>query len=79
VLHPVAAPAGAFYLFGPVPVCGTIGLATDLAKNAGVLTIPGVAFGERGEGFLRISYAAEPDAITEGFSRIGEYLKVAGK
>ena len=73
-IQPIPAPGGAFYLFAPVPVCGTVGLATELAKNASVLTIPGVAFGTRGEGFLRISYAAPEEAIRAGFERIATYL-----
>ena len=73
-LQPVAIPGGAFYLFVPVPLCGTVDLAKRLATEAGVLAIPGVAFGERGEGFLRLSYAAEPAVIEEGIKRIGRYL-----
>jgi aspartate/methionine/tyrosine aminotransferase len=67
-------PGGAFYAFAPVPTCDTLGLATSLARDAGVLAIPGVAFGERGEGFLRISYAASPEKIEEGLRRIGAAL-----
>ncbi|HEY0788677.1 MAG TPA: pyridoxal phosphate-dependent aminotransferase [Thermoanaerobaculia bacterium] len=68
-------PAGAFYLFAPVPACESYDLARRLATDAAVLTIPGSAFGRRGEGFLRISYAAPVDVIQEGFGRIGKYLE----
>lgn len=68
-------PAGAFYLFAPVPACETLDLARRLATDAAVLTIPGSAFGRRGEGFLRISYAARVDEIQEGFARIQKYLE----
>ena len=70
----VAPPSGAFYLFVPVPVCETLPLAKSLATDAAVLAIPGIAFGQRGEGFLRISYASSVDAIGTGIRRIGEYL-----
>lgn len=71
-VHP---PAGAFYLFAPVPACESYDLARRLATDAAVLTIPGSAFGRRGEGFLRISFAAPVDVIQEGFARIGRYLE----
>jgi len=70
----IPAPAGAFYAFAPVPTCDTLSLAKSLATDAGVLTIPGVAFGAGGEGFLRISYAAEPHVVSSGIERIGRYL-----
>ena len=71
----IAPPGGAFYLFAPVPACETADLARRLATDAAVLTIPGSAFGRRGEGFLRISYAASIDQIQKGFERIGRYLE----
>jgi aspartate aminotransferase len=67
-------PGGAFYLFAPVPACATADLARKMAIDAAVLTIPGSAFGARGEGFLRISYAARVEDIQHGFERIGRYL-----
>ncbi|HSN67935.1 MAG TPA: pyridoxal phosphate-dependent aminotransferase, partial [Thermoanaerobaculia bacterium] len=70
----IAPPGGAFYLFAPVPACETADLARRLAIDAAVLTIPGSAFGRRGEGFLRISYAAPVDQIQKGFERIGRFL-----
>jgi aspartate/methionine/tyrosine aminotransferase len=74
-LHqPIDPPPGAFYLFVPVPSCDTLTLAKRLATEAGVLTIPGSAFGLRGEGFLRISCAASTETIEEGIRRIGEWL-----
>jgi aspartate aminotransferase len=68
-------PAGAFYAFVPVPLCGSLGFAKTLATDAAVLVIPGVAFGKRGEGFVRISYAAPLDRIGSGIERIGRYLR----
>ena len=75
----VRVPEGAFYLFVPVPVCGTAELAKKLAIEAAVLTIPGVAFGARGEGFLRISYATEIESIRKGIERIGLFLQSEGR
>jgi aspartate/methionine/tyrosine aminotransferase len=72
----IAAPAAAFYLFAPVPSCTTVDLARSLATDAAVLTIPGSAFGRRGEGFLRVSYAAPVEVIQEGMERIGKHLEL---
>jgi len=72
---PVDPPAGAFYLFAPIPICDSVAVAKALAIDAAVLTIPGVAFGAAGEGFLRISYAASTDAIGQGIERIGRYFR----
>jgi aspartate aminotransferase len=74
----IAEPAGAFYAFAPVPSCDTMPLAKALATDAAVLVIPGVAFGKRGEGFIRISYAAPVEQITAGIERIGRYLRASG-
>jgi aspartate aminotransferase len=67
-------PAGAFYAFAPVPTCDSEGLARALATQAGVLTIPGVAFGKSGEGFLRLSFAASSEEIGAGIEKIGRYF-----
>jgi aspartate/methionine/tyrosine aminotransferase len=74
----LAPPAGAFYAFVPVPSCDTITFAKTLATDAAVLVIPGLAFGTRGEGFIRISYAAPVEQITAGVERIGRYLRASG-
>lgn len=70
-----SASEGAFYIFQPVPTCRTLDFARGLATEAKVLMIPGVAFGESGEGFLRISYASSPEKIREGVHRLGQALQ----
>jgi aspartate/methionine/tyrosine aminotransferase len=72
-------PPAAFYAFVPVPSCDTIAFAKSLAIDAAVLVIPGVAFGSMGEGFVRISYAANLEAIGSGIERIGRHLRAAGR
>lgn len=72
-------PAGAFYAFAAVPSCDTISLARTLATDAAVLVIPGLAFGTRGQGFIRISYAAPVEQITAGMERIGRWLRAQGR
>ncbi|HUP61722.1 MAG TPA: pyridoxal phosphate-dependent aminotransferase [Thermoanaerobaculia bacterium] len=68
-------PGGAFYTFVPVPSCDTITFAKTLATDAAVLVIPGLAFGTHGQGFVRISYAASVEQITNGIERIGRWLR----
>jgi aspartate aminotransferase len=72
-------PAGAFYAFVPVPTCETVAFAKTLASDAGVLVIPGVAFGSLGEGFVRISFAESLDRIGTGIERMGRFLRAAGR
>ncbi|PKW16590.1 pyridoxal phosphate-dependent aminotransferase [Saccharopolyspora spinosa] len=70
----VTAPEGAFYLFiryhNDIP---SASLAESLA-GAGVLVRPGAEYGPGGEGHLRLSYAAAPDAITTGCSRLHDFF-----
>lgn len=72
-------PPAAFYAFTPVPACDTVTFAKTLATDAAVLVIPGVAFGSAGEGFVRISFAADPDKIATGIERIGRHLNATGR
>lgn len=46
----------------------------ELLVNAGVMTIAGTAFGEMGEGYLRICFANSDENILEGVRRIKEYI-----
>jgi aspartate/methionine/tyrosine aminotransferase len=72
-------PAGAFYLFVDVSAKwarfgGSLDIALALLEREKVVTIPGVAFGSGGEGWLRLSFAPEPAVIEEGIRRIGRFL-----
>lgn len=62
-------PEGAFYLFVPM---GTELMEAIIA--AGVIIVPGTAFGEHGAGYARISYAASQDALKEALNRIESVL-----
>lgn len=70
-------PLGAFYVF---PCIKSTGLTSDefcegLLKEEKVLVVPGNAFGECGEGFIRACYAASMEDIIEALNRIKRYLK----
>ena len=44
-------------------------------NEAKVVIIPGTAFGEHGEGYLRLSYAYSMDKLKEALDRIESFLK----
>ncbi len=72
-------PEGAFYLFVDVApkragFGGSLDIALKLLAEDKVVTIPGVAFGSGGEGWLRLSFASEPETLEEGIRRIGRRL-----
>ena len=48
--------------------------ATRLLKSKKVAVVPGNAFGECGEGFLRISYAYSLSNLKEALGRIEEFI-----
>ena len=46
----------------------------DLLDKAGVLCVPGSAFGEGGEGWVRFALIHPPDVLREAACRIAKYL-----
>ena len=71
------APAGAFYVFArhAVPAMKSSDLADHLIENSGVAVVPGSSFGNKGEGYLRISYATALEAVREGMERIAHTIE----
>jgi LL-diaminopimelate aminotransferase len=71
--YAVAPPAATFYLWMPVPVGLT---STDFANRlldaAGVVVIPGVGYGDRGEGFVRLSLSVPDELLDEALARIAK-------
>lgn len=70
-------PKGAFYIFPSIRSTGLTSeeFAEQLLKTEHVALVPGNAFGECGEGYIRCSYATSLDNITEALARIGNFLK----
>ena len=70
-------PVGAFYVFPNITSSGlnSTEFATKLLNEQKVAVVPGTAFGECGEGFVRCAYAASIDNITEAMKRIEIFLK----
>ncbi len=72
----VVQPDGAFYLFAKIPdKCGhdSWKFVRELAKEAKVALIPGVSFGQGGEGYVRLSYAASMDDLRQASERIKKF------
>lgn len=73
-------PEGAFYVF---PCIKSTGLGSEefcekLIMSKKVAVVPGNAFGDCGEGFIRVSYCYSIENIKEAISRIGEFIKEIG-
>jgi succinyldiaminopimelate transaminase len=64
-------PAGAFYLWVPVPDGDAWAAARDLAKRIGIVVSPGEFYGPSGAGFVRIAAVAPDERIELAASRIG--------
>lgn len=75
-------PRGAFYCF---PRISDLGMTSDefctaLLEVERVAVVPGSAFGDSGEGFIRVSYAYSIDSIKKALERIDRFVqKAAGE
>lgn len=69
-------PFGAFYVFPCIKEFGMTSdeFATELLKAKKVAVVPGTAFGDCGEGFIRISYAYSLDNLKLAIGRIEEFI-----
>ena len=69
-------PKGAFYVFPSIKETGLTSeqFCEQLLQQQKVAVVPGTAFGESGEGFIRISYAYSIDEIKVAIARIEEFL-----
>lgn len=45
-----------------------------LLEEEQVVLVPGTAFGEFGEGYIRLSYAASMESLEQGFDRIAAFM-----
>lgn len=75
--YPCFSPLGAFYIF---PCIKSSGLTSEefcerLLREQKVALVPGNAFGECGEGFVRVSYAYSVKQITKATERIAIFAK----
>lgn len=70
-------PEGAFYVFPDIRSTGMTSaeFCETLLKTEKVAVIPGTAFGQSGEGFIRCSYAYSVQSINEALTRIERFVK----
>ena len=69
-------PFGAFYIFPNIKEFGmsSEAFATRFLEEEKVAVVPGSAFGECGEGFLRVSYAYSLEDLKEAIGRLGDFV-----
>ena len=74
-------PKGAFYVFPNISKFGLTSeeFAKKLLVEEKVITVPGTAFGEYGEGFIRISYAYSIENLKEALSRMEKFINKLSK
>ena len=70
-------PNGAFYVFPNITSTGmsSADFAVELLKRKNVAVVPGDAFGDCGNGYVRCSYATSIEGIREALKRIGEFVR----
>ncbi len=71
-------PDGAFYIFAKIPAGyeqDSFKFCQSFAREKAVAFIPGVAFGQYGEGYVRLSYAASMETITTAMERLKEFME----
>ncbi len=70
-------PEGAFYVFPSIKSTGLLSepFCDGLLASKKVVTVPGSAFSQAGEGHIRCCYATSMEDIEEAMRRIGDYLK----
>jgi len=74
---PCFEPEGAFYMFPDISKFGLSSeeFATRLLKEQKLAVVPGNAFGESGEGFIRISYAYSVSELKEAIRRLNLFIE----
>ncbi len=70
-------PLGAFYVFPSIKSTGMTSdeFANKLLAEEKLAVVPGTAFGDCGEGFIRISYAYSLDELREALGRIRNFVE----
>ncbi len=73
----VTPPMGAFYFFLDLRALKmpSVEICERILEEAGVGLVPGSAFGEQGEGFVRMTIAASEEEVEEGFRKIVEWAE----
>jgi aspartate/methionine/tyrosine aminotransferase len=78
---PSSRPSGAFYVWADVSEAGvpSMDLSRSLIEREHVAVAPGSAFGELGEGYVRLSLASAREDLLEGTSRLVRFVRLLGE
>ena len=70
-------PKGAFYLFFNIKETGMTSedFAFSMLREERLALVPGDGFGEAGEGYIRLTYAASEDSLERALERIDRFMK----
>jgi len=69
-------PQGSMFIWAPVPTKqDSVSFAIALAREAGVIVVPGVAFGDHGEGYVRIAMVQDEGVLQDAVRRIQRFLE----
>jgi aminotransferase len=73
-------PLGAFYVFPSIKSTGMTSeeFCERILTEKRVAVVPGNAFGDCGEGYIRVSYAYSLAHLMTAVEKIGEFLKELG-
>ena len=72
-------PQGAFYAFPRIAgLTDSTAFATELLRDTGLAIAPGVGFGESGEGYVRICFAASEATVTDALARLCAWVNQTG-
>ncbi|MDB4867356.1 MAG: aminotransferase class I/II-fold pyridoxal phosphate-dependent enzyme [Cohnella sp.] len=74
----VPSPRATMFVWAPVPAgWSSRSFSREMLAGSGVASIPGDAFGARGEGFVRLALVEPEDRLREAPERIGKFLRAA--
>ena len=78
---PSSQPSGAFYVWTDVSEAGvpSMDFARSLIEREHLAVAPGSAFGELGEGYVRLSLASSRDDLLDGASRLVRFVQLSGE
>ncbi len=69
--YQVTPPRATFYLWLPVPPgFDSMSFAAHLLENAGIVVVPGIGFGEPGEGYVRLALTVPKERLEEALARL---------
>lgn len=72
----VAKPQATMFIWAPIPDGYTSRqISREMLQATGVVVIPGDAFGEAGEGYVRIALVEPEDRLIEAAKRLGTFMK----